>query len=171
MSRVVILAIAFTLSVPLAANPQTRKRTPKKTGTTAEAKSSDVVHAGATRVADQIKALTRFIYLLGGVAKSMDQTDAAIKRQEGSPAVVEQFQRDKARLNQTFQTVREGLDKLEIDFRSSPELNRYYIKLAGTAAGAASAESQAGNGQLDQAGRSLLNVVNRLTDVLLEMQK
>jgi len=171
VSRVVILAIAFTLSVPLAANPQTRKRTSKKTGTAAEAKSSDVVHAGATRVADQIKALTRFIYLLGGVAKSMDQTDAAIKRQEGSPAVVEQFQRDKARLNQTFQTVREGLDKLEIDFRSSPELNRYYIKLAGTASSAATAENQASNGQLDQAGRSLLNVVNRLTDVLLEMQK
>jgi hypothetical protein len=67
--------------------------------------------------------------------------------------------------------VREGLDKLELDFRSNPELNRYYIKLAGVASGAAKAEDLAAANQFDQAGRSLLEVVNRLADVLLEMMK
>ena len=66
--------------------------------------------------------------------------------------------------------MREGLDKLEIDFRTTPELQRYYIKLAGVASGAATAEEQAAANQFDKAGRTLLGVVNHLTDVLLEMR-
>ena len=171
MRRVAILAIAFVLFLPFSAASQTRKRAPRRPGTTTTApKISEAVRTGAVRVAEQIKALTKFIYLLGGVAKSMDQTEAAIRRKEAPPAVVDQFQRDKATLKLSFQTVRQNLDKLEIDFRASPELNRYYIKLAGVAAGAATAENQAAAGQLDQAGRNLLGVVNRLTDVLLEMR-
>ena len=45
---------------------------------------------GATRVADQIKILTRFIYLLGGVAKGLEGVDDAARRNEASPAVMEQ---------------------------------------------------------------------------------
>ena len=63
------------------------------------------------------------------------------------------------------------MDKLEVDFRATPELQPYYIKLAGVAAGAATAEQQAGENQFDSAGRSLLNVVNRLTDVLFAMRQ
>jgi hypothetical protein len=70
----------------------------------------------------------------------------------------------------SIQKVREGLDQLESEFSSTTELRRYYTHLAGVAAGAAAAEEQAAANQFDRAGRSLLNVVNRLTDVLLEMR-
>ena len=63
-----------------------------------------------------------------------------------------------------------GLDKLEIDFRSNPVLQGYYYKLAGVADGAAKAEQMAAAGQFDQGGRALLGVINRLTDVLLDMK-
>ena len=66
--------------------------------------------------------------------------------------------------------MREGLDQLEIFFRSTPDLEQYYLKLAGSAAGAATAEDQAAAGHFDQAGRTMLGVVNRLTDVLLAMR-
>ena len=49
-------------------------------------------------------------------------------------------------------------------------MQRYYIKLAGVAAGAANAEDLAAANQFDKAGRTLLEVVNHLTDVLLEMR-
>jgi hypothetical protein len=49
-------------------------------------------------------------------------------------------------------------------------LQRYYIKLAGVASSAATAEGQAAANQFDKAGRTLLDVVNHLTDVLLEMR-
>jgi hypothetical protein len=131
---------------------------------------AEVRREGATRVAEQIKTLTRFIYLLGGVAKGIEQTEEAMRRTQPSPAVAEQQRRNKATLKSSLQSVREGLDKLEIQFRTTPELQPYYIKLAGVAAGAASAEDLAAANQYDRAGRSLLEVVNRLTDVLLLMR-
>jgi len=59
---------------------------------------------------------------------------------------------------------------LEIYFRSTPELQPYYVKLAGSASGAASAEDQASAGHFIQAGRTLIGVVGRLADVLVAMR-
>jgi hypothetical protein len=157
--------------LPVTGFSQTRKRTTTNSSrTSAASKASEVQRQGAARVADQIKILTRFIYLLGGVAKGLEGVDDATRRNEASPAIVEQATRNKATVRASIQSVREGLDKLEIDFRATPELQRYYIRLAGVASGAATAEEQAAANQFDKAGRTLLEVVNHLTDVLLEMR-
>jgi hypothetical protein len=120
-------------------------------------------------VADEIKTLTRFLYLLGGVAKGIEAVDDDARRNESSPAILEQAKRNKETVRTSIQTIRQRLDLLEIDFRTSADLQRYYTKLAGVAQGASVAEEQAAANQFDRAGRSLLDVVNRLTDVLLEM--
>lgn len=163
--------------LPASALSQTRRRTTanRRSGRAASTAAAtpaagETVQQGATRIADQIKNLTRFLYLLGGVAKGIEAADEAARRGEASSAVQDQTARSKATVKSSLENVRVGLDKLETDFRASPELQRYYIRLAGSAAGAATAEEQAAAGQYDQAGRSLLGVVNRLTDVLLEMR-
>jgi hypothetical protein len=162
-------AIAMVILSPAAGFAQTRKRTTKSSRAAAPA-AGEAQRAGATRVADQIKILTKFIYLLGGVAKGLEGVDDAAKRNEASAAIIDQAKQSKATVRASIQSVREGLDKLEIDFRATPELQRYYIKLAGVASGAANAEEQAAANQFDKAGRTLLGVVNHLTDVLLEMR-
>jgi hypothetical protein len=165
-----LLIITITLS-PAAGLAQTRKRTAAKTTrATAAAKPAEVQRQGAARVAEQIKILTKFIYLLGGVAKGLETADDAARRREASDADVSKTNQSKASVRASIQSVKEGLDKLEIDFRGTPELQRYYIKLAGVAAGAANAEDLAAANQFDKAGRTLLDVVNHLTDVLLEMR-
>jgi hypothetical protein len=169
VQRIIALLIMTVILAPVTGFAQTRKRT-TKSSRAATPKAGEVQRAGAARVAEQIKILTRFIYLLGGVAKGLEGVDDAARRNEASPAVVEQATRNKATVRASIQSVREGLDKLEIDFRSTPELQRYYIKLAGVAAGAARAEDLAAANQFDKAGRSLLEVVNQLTDVLLDMR-
>jgi len=100
----------------------------------------------------------------------MAAVDEAVRRNEASQAVAQQNQDSKAKVRANIQSFREGLDKLETDFRATPELQPFYIKLAGSAAGAATAEEQAAANQFDRAGRSLLGVINRLTDVLLLMR-
>ncbi len=125
---------------------------------------------GAVRVADQIKFLTKFTYLLGGINSGIAAADEEIRRNQASPAVVQTNQQSKAKVRASIQGFREGLDKLEIDFRSTPELQPFYIKLAGVAAGAVRAEEQAAANQFDAAGRSLLDVIGRLTDVLPVMR-
>ncbi len=172
MKGITALLIATIAFSPATTFSQTRKRTTTRQSprATKPQQASDVQRQGAARVADQIKTLTRFLYLLGGVAKGIEGVDDATQRNEASPAVVEQARKNKATIRTSIQSVREGLDQLEIDFRTTPGLQRYYIKLAGVAAGAVNAEQQAAANQVDRAGRSLLGVVNQLTDVLLEMR-
>ena len=171
MKRLTLALLAILIAVPITAQAQTRKRSGTTKSTTSTADRAAVVrNSGAMRVGEQIKILSRFIYLLGGVAKGLEGVDAAAKRNEASPAVLQQAEQSKTTVRNSIRNVREGLDKLEIDFRATPELQPYYIKLAGSAAGAATAEQQAANNQFDASGRTLLNVINRLTDVLLIMR-
>jgi hypothetical protein len=176
LKRALFLSIICLLFSPVPLLAQGRQRTTSRRSTQKSSRPDtsqrtvDARSDGASRVADQIKTLTRFLYLLGGVSRGIEAADDAARRGESSPAVMEKTEKSKATVKTSLENVREGLDKLEIDFRTTPELQRYYIKLAGVAAGAANAEDQAGAGHYDQAGRALLDVVNRLTDVLLEMR-
>jgi hypothetical protein len=160
------------LVIPSSALGQTRRRSTAQpsTATAAAQKTAQVRTQGATRVAEQIKLLTKFTYLLGGINSTIAAADEDIRRNQATPEQVQTNQQSKARVKSSIQTFREGLDKLEIDFRAAPELQPFYIKLAGSAAGAATAEEQAAANQFDAAGRTLLNVIGRLTDVLLVMR-
>ena len=172
LRRIVVVSLAAILVAPATALGQTRRRTqsrPRPAATTSTV--SQARTAGATKVADQIKLMTRFVYLLGGVANGIAAVDEAVRRNEAPPQLVAKNQQDKALVKQSIQGFREGLDKLEIEFRTTPDLQPYYIKLAGSAAGAARAEEQAGANQFDPAGRTLLTVINRLTDVLVIMRQ
>jgi len=171
--RITTASLAAILIVPAATMGQTRSRSSRSRPapkTTAQPVSA-IRTAGATRVADQIKLMTKFIYLLGGVTSGIAAVDEAAKRNEASPQILQQNQANKAKVKRSIQDFREGLDKLETDFRATPELQPYYIKLAGSAAGAATAEEQAAANQFDAAGRTLLTVINRLTDVLVVMRQ
>jgi hypothetical protein len=171
--RIPVLLLMAVILSPATGLSQTRTRRPAPATARkpAATEATEVQRrAGATRVADQIKTLTKFIYLLGGVAKGLEGADDAARRNEASPAIIEQTAKSKVTVRTSIQTIREALDKLEIEFRATPELQRYYIKLAGTASGAATAEELAAANQFDRAGRTLLGVVNQLTDVLLEMR-
>jgi hypothetical protein len=172
LKRITITLLTLILLAPSTAFSQTRNRSTSRqkpaTTTAAAQRVSQVRTQGATRVADQIKNLTKFMYILGGVTSSIAAVEDAARRSGASPA--DQTAQQKAIVRNTIQNIREGLDKLEIDFRATPELQPFYIKLAGVAAGAATAEERAAANQFDAAGRQLLNVVNRLTDVLLLMR-
>jgi hypothetical protein len=144
---------------------QTGKHPPAKTTTSTAAAAAAVKTEGATRVANQIKNLSTFLYLLGGVVHGIEAIDASAKPGEVSPT----NEKNKTQLRASFSDFRVGLDALEVHFRNTPELQPYYVKLVGTASGAADAEAQAKAGQFNQAGKTLLGVVGRLADVLVAM--
>jgi hypothetical protein len=169
------LLALFLIADPLSAFSQTRRRRPSQRRPSAAKAATDArVDAerreGAERTAGQIKTLTQFLYLLGGIAKGIEATDLAVRNREASPAVIQQAERNKATIKETFRNVRVGFENLENDFSSKPGLRPYYQFLLGIADTAATAEKQAAANQFDQAGRSLLKAVNQLTDALLAMQ-
>ena len=172
MKRIVV-CICVVIFVSTATMAQTRsRRTTKRPATTSKTTTptADAVAAvktdGATRIANQIKNLSRFLYLVGGVVKGIEAIDAASKDGQTSPT----NEKNKDQLRTSFTDFRVGLDALEVHFRSTPELQPYYTKLVGSASGAATAEQQAAAGQFNQACNTLLAVVGRLTDVLVAMR-
>ena len=176
MHRLLITAAICLLLFAITGVGQTRSRTTRRSGSAKPATSSSSEQAnairneGAAKVAIQIKNLSAFLYLLGGVAKGMQELDAAARSGNASPAAMQQNEQNKAKIKASFEDFRVGLDNLEIYFRSTAGLQSYYLKLAGSADGAANAENLAAAGQFDRAGRTLLDVVDRLTDTLAIMR-
>ena len=130
LKRTTLFLLVVTVLIPTTALGQTRGR---KTAPARSTTSSltDKRTMGAGRVATQIKTLTRFIYVLGGVAKGLEGVDDAARRNEASPAILDQAKQNKVTVRTSIRKVREGLDQLESEFSSTMELRRYYTKLAG----------------------------------------
>lgn len=167
-NRLILLTICAALMATAAlAQKTTRQRTAAPAKTAAK---TDPRAEAAKRVAEQVKNLSRFLYLFGGVSKDLAAADAALKRGEGSKDLAARTRQNKAALLNSLQNVRDGLDKLEADFRFTPQLQPYYLQLKGVANSASGAEEQAAAGDYEDAGRTLLDVVNQLTDVLLAMR-
>jgi hypothetical protein len=124
--------------------------------------SQTQINAARIELSDQIKNLTRFVYLYGRISKDLEAVSA-------QPESAEVARRTKSSLLASFTNLRDGLDRLERQFRFTPGLERTYPKLQGVAAKIEQAESQAAANRYDQAGRQLVDIVTQLTDVLLEM--
>ena len=162
-------ALCLILFAPADAAAQTRTRrttTPQRrrtpTTTTQPGRVNTDVNAARIKLSDQIKTLSRFLYLYGRFSKDLEQVSA----QAESSQVAAQT---KAALLGNFRNIREGLDQLERQFRFTPGLERPYGLIQGAAQHVENAEQQAAAGQYDRAGRALVELVAQLTDVLLEM--
>lgn len=163
------LTCLLLLSVPAELSAQTRSRrsiTPRRSTATRAKNTANAALAlqdGRQRVGEKIKQISNFVYLYGRFSKDFE---AAVGTGGQPDATANAL---KNRLVGSLQDIREGLDGLELHFRTTPELERFSNRLSGVALGAANAEQQASANRLDAAGRSLLEVINRLTDVLQEM--
>jgi len=167
LKRAFLIAFVCLFCLPFVVSAQSRKRTvPKKTTSPAPAVS---VRPDAVRVSDHIKNLTKFVYLLGGVAKDIEAVDAAAKKGQVSQQAITQAAQSKTKLVESIANWRVAMDELEIDFRTKPQLQKYALKTRGLGNITATAEDQAKAGQLTQSGQTLLRVIGQLTDVLLEM--
>ena len=168
---VLTLTCLLLLLSPAENSAQTRTRrtiTPKRSTATRSKKPATgnaalALQDGRQRVGEKIKQISNFVYLYGRFSKDFE---AAVGTGGQPDATANAL---KNRLISSLQDIREGLDGLELHFRTTPELERFSIRLSGVALGAANAEQQASANRLDAAGRSLLEVINRLTDVLQEM--
>ncbi|HJQ32655.1 MAG TPA: hypothetical protein VJ866_10765 [Pyrinomonadaceae bacterium] len=151
------------------AGAQTRTRrsttTQKRKGTSSTASHLDQTRFNAQRLelAGLSKDLTRFLYLYGRLSKDLELTGA----QSGSADAAAQT---KAGLIRSMGDMRDRLDQLEGHFRFAEGLQTQYQTLQGVSASADQAIQQANANRFDQAGRILLEVASKLTDVLLEIQ-
>jgi hypothetical protein len=174
LRKVFLVLLTCIIVSSTTATSQTRRRSSGKsrarTTKAATVKPSADIKLGREQVATQIKTLTHFVYLLGGIAKGVESVELAIRNKEASPGAIEQNTRNKTVIRQSLKTVREGLDKLETDFRFNSALLSYNPYIAGVSRLGETAENQASAGRFDEAGRTLLKAVGQLADALAAMQ-
>ena len=175
MKKVSIVAVLGLLMFSsLSASSQTRRRTPQKrvpTSTFAEKQQAEI-KSGREQIAAQIKTLTQFLYLFGGISKSIETAEQVNRNHEETSVGMQEdrIEQNKAKLKASIHSVRAGLDQLEASFRLNPVLQTYYPTLAGVARLGQTAETQAASNSFDQAGRSLITAVNKLADTLVALR-
>ena len=164
-AAVCLLIIACCAAVAPAQTRNRRSTTPQRRKPAAASTRLDQTRFNAQRLelAGLSKDLTRFLYLYGRLSKDLELTTS----QSGSADAAGQA---KAGLIRSIGDMRDRLDQLESRFRFEQGLRAQYQTLQGVSASADQAVQLATANRFDQAGRTLLDVANKLTDVLLEMQ-
>jgi hypothetical protein len=120
-------------------------------------------------VSIQIKNVSKFVFVLGGVARGIEDIDKEIKAGRASNELKAQNQQFKDDVLTSIRALRAGLVKLEVDFRAKPALRKYLPQIEGITDQSATVEDLAYSGQLTASGRELLLIVEKLADTLVAM--
>lgn len=166
-----VLICVFGLA--FSTNAQKRRTTGKKTKTSTSATSALAttaeVKAGAEKVSTQIKNVSKFIYNLGSIAQVTEDLFREIAAKRASAKAPDLYEKNKLAIVSSIRGIRDGLAALEVEFRTKPSLRIYLIHIQGMTDAAGRAEDQASTGQLIESGKTLLLVVEKLSDTLAAM--
>jgi hypothetical protein len=159
---ITFLTAIFALLMTETATAQRRPTPPPPTSGSVNADISE-----ATRMtAEQVKRLNRFIYILGGVAEAIERVDEERREGKASRAAIEENDRNKDIVMQSIRNLRSGIVSLEVEFRSKDSLRPYSGFISGITQTIGVAEDQVGDGKVRNAGRTLLEISERLIDTL-----
>ena len=162
------VSLLLGLSIDTSAQRKSRKKRTRKATTQANSITAQR-KKGAKDVAIQVKNLTKFVYILGGVASGFEQIDKDVRDGKASREIEDKNNQFKSDVVRSIKALRAGLVRLEIDFRTKPGLKPYLTNIQGIMNGGARAEDNALAGNFKQSGNELLLVIETLTDVLVEM--
>lgn len=157
---ILLFVACFLTLVPEASAQRTRSRT---------SPPANEVRAAAEAVSVQVKNLSKFLFVLGGVARGIEDIDKEIQAGRASRELQQQNRQFKDDVLRSIRALRAGLVKLEVDFRAKPELRPYLPQLQGITDDSGVAEDLALSGQFTASGRELLNIMEKLADALVEL--
>lgn len=157
-------ALVLTSVIDVSAQRSSRARR-----AAAAAKNKADLKKGAEDVAIQIKNITKFVFVLGGVANGIEEIDKDVRAGKVSGEIARKNEEFKSNVRASVSGITTALIKLENDFRTKPALRKYLLDIEGVAARGRIAEDFSGRGRFTDSGKELLMVVERLADVLVAM--
>ncbi len=163
-----ILALLLCLTFAVSAQKKrTRTVNPKSTPPVVVSKMD--LRPGAEKVSIQIKNSTKFLYAFGSIAKGIEDIDKSVRARKTSREVEDKNEQFKGDVIRSIKNLRAGLAALEVEFRTKPELKPFLLQIQGISDISGSAEDQALAGQFFESGKTLLFVVEKLSDTLVAM--
>jgi hypothetical protein len=163
---IVLCLLCLTFSAPAQKRKTTTSKAKRTVAEATTAVSSTEMKSGAEKVSTQIKNVSKFIYNLGGIARVIEDLDkeiAARKASRNAPNLNAKIKQD---VISSIKNLRAGLVALEIEFRTKPALKPYLFQIQGISDMSGRAEDQANDGQFTESGKTLLMVVEKLSDTL-----
>ena len=171
--KLTFLGLAVLLTFAASAEAQKRKTTTKKTSTTKTTPTITTntleIKDGANKVSIQLKNVSKFIYVLGGVATGFEVVDKDAKSGKLSRSAIDKNNQEKQAVITSIRNLKAGLAALEVEFRTKPSLKNYLFQIQGITDLTTQSEDLAMAGRFIDSGRVLLNVVEKLADTLTAM--
>jgi len=163
---VAFVAIAFC---SVASQGQTKK--PKRT--TTPKTSSTVppldVRAARVKVSNQLTNVNLFVERLGPIAQAIEAVDAESKTKTLSKESLDKNVTDRQKVVAAIRNLREGMVKLESEFRVKPALKKYLVTIQGISELAGQSEASAIAGRMVAANVPLRSIQQKLNDTLTAM--
>jgi len=128
------------------------------------------MRAEASQVATQIKNVSNFIYVYGKIVNSLEVADEQVKNKQTSPEIQAKNQKSKDALILRMSDLRAGLENVAKSFQANPRMQVQYLKLTYATDAVLNAQRLAAAGKYDEAGKSLVTSVERLTDAMVSMR-
>ena len=175
LKNILVLVFVFSFIMGLSVNADAQRRRSKSSrakaaaAARAKAKADAEIKKGAVDVGIQLKNVTKFVYILGGVATGIEDIDKDIKAGKASREVADKNAEFKANVIRSIRGLRAGLAKLETEFKTTLSLRKYSFNLQNVLVYSGRAEDLALAGRFNDAGKELLLAVESLTDTLVAM--
>ena len=170
--RILLLGLASMAVFAVAIDGQTKK--PVKAKSTANRPATlpplDVREA-RVKVDNQLANIKQFVTKLGPVAQAIEEMDADSKTKKINQTALDTNAANKKAVLTAIRNLREGMVKLESDFRVKPNLKKSLPFIQGISELAGQAETSAIAGQFVSANGPLRTVQQKLTDTLAAMPK
>ncbi len=169
----IALALALLLLFPSITLAQKKRPAPRRRPATEPAPkpaSAMDMRPEAQAVAEQIKNVTKFVFIYGKIVNGLEVAEDQAKRGEVTPAVATKTQQSKDALITSIRGLRAGIENVSKNLQANPRLQVQYLKISYAAEAVANAEKLATAGRFDDAGKALTSVVERLTETLLAMR-
>lgn len=174
MRRYSTVALLFAFVVlcafPLASIAQKKSSRTQKRPVAPKATPTPDLRVEAGQIAEQIKNYSKFIYVYGKIVNGLEVAEDQAKQGKMSSAAAAKVQQSKDALVQNIRNLKVGVDNLARGFQNNPRLQIQYLKLAFAVDAAGDAEKLAVAGRYDEAGKSLVTVVERLTDTVMALR-
>ncbi|HEU0175613.1 MAG TPA: hypothetical protein VFV58_15235 [Blastocatellia bacterium] len=166
---IVLIALGGASQAPSFAQQKQRQKKPTRGAKPTPTPTPDT-RAEASKVAAQIKKVSNFIYIYGKVVNGLEFANEQAKDDPASPKAQALNKENKDKLIASIAGLRAEVEDLSKGFEGNPRLQVQYLKLSYATDASLDAERFAAAGRYDEAGKSLVTVVERLTDTIISMR-
>jgi hypothetical protein len=171
IGRLFIILLAATAVFSISGEAQTKKpvrrTTPVKRTTTTLPPLE--VRAARVKVSNQYANVSAFTSRLGPIAQAIEAIDAESKTKKLRKETLDKNAADKQKVVAAIRGLREGMVKLESEFKVKPDLRKYLPMIQGISDLAGQSEASAIAGKFVAANAPLKTVQQKLNDTLTAM--